>query len=182
MNHELFGELRYQRDDQQWTGAVRLGLFAKFGEPRDDDEAEQRRWGEGILPLVVHDPAGNGPSPPQEEAFRFVRDREADVFRAVLGALFESYKEYTASPISGFWEWVGGWFGVKPIASPEGLGVVVVFTGMEVAREHVGGMAHTLFVVNCGWEPEHGMMVVYHKDRPATWTTPDALELESEAD
>jgi hypothetical protein len=182
INLELFGEIRYNTDDQLWTGAVRLGLFAAFGESWADDEAERRQRSEGILPLAIPDPTGKGPSRQQEQAFRFVRDHEADVFRAVLGALFESYQAYTASPLSGFWERIGAWFGIKPIQSPEGLGTQARFTGLELAREHLGGVAHALFVVHCEWEPEHGMMVVYHKDRPASWTTFDALELESETD
>ncbi len=119
---------------------------------------------------------------PQEAAYRFLRDNEADVFRAVLEALFESYKAYTdaPSPLSPLWNWLGGLLGVKPIESPEGLNTEAGFTDVEVAREHINGLAYLLFDVTCAWEPEHGMIVVYHKDRPATWTTVDALELESD--
>jgi hypothetical protein len=183
MNHELFGEIRYDRDDERWTGSATLRRFATFGdETRFDDEAEQERRREGILPLTVCDPKGDGPSPPQEVSFRFLRDHEADVFQATLGALFESYREYTASPMSGFWVWVGRLLGVKPIESPEGLADSAIFTGLEVRPESKNGMAYLLFNVNCDWEPEHGMAVVYHKDQPATWSTIDALEFESDAD
>jgi Domain of unknown function (DUF6985) len=180
MDHELFGDLRYKRADQSWTGLVSLRQFAAFGEPTYDDEAEQRLRREGFLPLVIYDPPGTGPSPHQEAAYRFLRDHEGDVFRATLSALFESYTEYTASPMSGIWDWVGRWFGVKPIESPEGLAAVASFMGLEVAREYKRDVAYVIFNVDCGWEPEHGMMVVYHKDRPATWTTVDTLDLESD--
>ena len=97
-----------------------------------------------------------------------------------LAALFDSYRAYTASPLSGIWDRVGRLFGVRPIESPAGLDAAAGFTGLEVAREHKGGLAYLLFDVDCDWEPEHGMMVVFHQDRPATWTTVDALELESD--
>lgn len=84
------------------------------------------------------------------------------------------------SPLSGFWGRVGRLLGVRPVQSPDELGVAAGFTAVEVAREHVGGVAHLLFHVDCDWEPEHGMMVVYHPARPATWTTPDALDLPSD--
>ena len=179
MDHELFGNLRYDEWDECWAGSACLPRFAAFGEARYEDEAGQRR--EGVLPLAIWDPTGRGPSLHQELAYRHLLDREADVFRAALAALFDSYREYTASPLSGLWERIGRRFGVRPIESPEGLDAAAGFAGVEVASEHKGGAAYLLFSVNCDWEPEHGMMVVYQKDRPATWTTPDALELESDA-
>ena len=86
----------------------------------------------------------------------------------------------TASPLSGFWCRVGRWLGVKPIESPDGLAGVAGFTGVEVTRQYKGTAAYLLFGVDCGWEPEHGMTVVCHPDRPATWTTIDALELDAD--
>jgi hypothetical protein len=178
MDHDLFGDLQHDPANDEWTGSVALPRFAAFGEPTFDDDADRRR--QGILPLVVRDPTGTGPSPQQERAFRFLRDHEGDVFRAALDALFESYQEYTASPLSGLWERVGRWFGVKPVESPSGLAGVAAFTGVEVARPYKNDAAYLLFAVNCGWEPEHGMVIVYHQDRPATWTTIDALELDAD--
>jgi len=181
MHHELFGDLRYEPGDEIWTGSVRLRQFAAFGESGFADENERRQRADGILPLSIR--AGEtGPTTQQEAAFQFLRDNEADVFHAALSALFDSYKAYTAatSPLSPFWKWVGGLLGAKPVESPEGLKTEVAFTGVEVAREHINGVAYILFSVYCDWESEHGVMIVYHKDRPVTWTTVDALELESD--
>jgi hypothetical protein len=180
MDHELFGHLRYDEADESWTGAATLRRFAAFGRARYEDEAGGRR--DGVLPLAVRDPTGRGPSPPQALAYRHLRDHEAEVFRAARAALFDAYQEYTASPLTGLWDRIGRLFGVRPVASPEGLDAAAGFTGVEVAREHVRGAAYLLFDVDCDWEPEHGMIVVYHADRPASWTTADALELESDAD
>ena len=180
MDHELFGRLQYDAGDELWTGSARLRRFAGFGEDRSDDEAERKRRREGLLPLAVRDPTGQGPSPPQALAYRHLLDAEAGVLRAALDALFDSYQDYTASPLSGLWDRIGRLFGVRPVESPAGLGTLAGFTGVEVAREHTRGAAYLLFNVDCDWEPEHGMVVVYHKDRPATWTTVDALELESD--
>lgn len=181
MHHELFGDLRYEPGDEFWAGFVRLRQIAPFGEVRYEDDNERQRRGEGILPLTIW--AGeSGPTAWQEAAFRFLRDNEAEVFRAVLRALFESYKGYTdsPSPLSPLWNWLGGVLGVKPIESPEGLNTEAGFTGVEVTRERINGLAYILFDVSCAWESEHGMMIVYHKERPATWTMVDALELESD--
>jgi hypothetical protein len=181
MDHKLFGNLRYERGDQLWTGSATLRQFATFGETSCEDEPVERRRREGILPLIIYDPEGTGPSPQQEASFGFLRDNEADVFRAALGALFDSYKAYTASPLSGFWDWVGGLFGVQPVESPAGLAAQAGFTGLEISHEYKNSLAYLLFEVDCVWEPEHGMMVVYHKDRPAECTTIDALDLPSDA-
>ncbi len=145
------------------------------------EEPDQQRRGEGILPLVIWDATGQGPSPQQVVSFQHLRVHEPEVFRAVMEALFQCYQEATASPISGFWDWFGSWFGIKPIESPEGLATEAGFLGLEITREHVGGSAHILFNVDSDLDPEHGMMIVYHKDRPATVTSVDALELESGA-
>jgi hypothetical protein len=179
MDYELFGDLRYDEVDESWTGSTTLRLFATFGAARYEDEAVRRRH-ERVFPLTVRDPTGKGPSPEQERAYRHLRDNEADVFWAARATLFDCYRAYTASPLSWFWERVGRLLGVRPIESPAGLDTAAGFSGVEVAREHQGGAAYLLFAVNCDWEPEHGMMVVYHKDRPTTWTTADALELESD--
>jgi hypothetical protein len=180
MHHDFFGDIRYDEADQFWMGWATLPLIAAFGEAGSGDEVEERRRREAMLPLVVNDPDGAGPRPPQVAAFRFLLDHEADVFRAARQALFESYQAYTTSWMSGFWCWLGRRLGVKPIESPEGLEANARFTGVEVAREHTGDTAFLLFAAYCDWEAEHGMMVVFHPDRPATWTTPDALELVSD--
>lgn len=181
MHHELFGDIQYGPSDENWTGAVRLRQFAVFGQTGFEDEEERRQRGDGMLPLTIW-AAETGPTAPQETAYRFLRDHEADVFRAALGALFDSYKAYIdpPSPLSPLWNWLGRKLGVKPIESPEGLNAEAAFTAVEVAREHINGVAYILFNVYCQWEPEHGMLIVYHKDRPTTWTTFDALELDSD--
>jgi hypothetical protein len=187
MHHELFGDLRYNPHDQLWTGWMILRQFAAFGEARYDglydDESERLRRHEGALPVEIWDPGGTGPPAQQEAAYRFLHENQADVFRAALGALFESFKAYTdaPSPLSPFWNWLGGLLGVKHIESPAGLHTEAAFTGVKIARECINGVAYILFDVDCYWEPEHGIMIVYHQKRPATWTTADALELESDA-
>jgi hypothetical protein len=181
MHHEVFGDLQYEPGDEIWAGSVRLRRFAAFGDTGSENEDERRRRADGVLPLAIR-AARTGPTAPQQAAYRFVRDREADVFQAALGALFESYRAYTDAPgpLRPLRNWLGGLLGVKPVESPQGLNAEAAFTGVEVAREHVNGVAYVLFGVYCQWEPEHGMLIVYHRDRPASWTTADALELVSD--
>lgn len=176
MHHPLYGDLRYQQADREWTSMVVLRRFATFGQSSDDSEEEQRR--EGLLPLLIHDRTGMGPTHEQETAYRFLRDHESQVFRQALGALFESYKEYTTSPFSAVWDWIGRRLGVQLIESADGLAVAAHFTCLEITDEFRDGCAYLLLDVVCDWEPEHGMLIVCHKDRKATWTTPDALELD----
>jgi hypothetical protein len=179
MDHDLFGPLEHRRRDEAWTGGVVLRHFAMFG-TENEDEAELQRRRDGILPLRINDPAGTGPQPRQEAAFRHLRDHEADVFRVVLESLFQSYQACTSSPLGGFWDWVGGLLGVKPIKSPDDLAEQAHFNGVELTQESKNGSAYVLFDADCSWEPEHGMLIVYHKDVPASWTTVDALELDSD--
>ena len=91
MDHELFGDLRYNPDDQLWTGSVLLRQFAAFGQARydglyfePDDEGECLRRHEGALPVEMWDPRGTGPPAQQEAAYRFLLENQADVFRAAL--------------------------------------------------------------------------------------------------
>lgn len=181
MHSNLFGDLRYNEDDQLWTGTMRLRPFATFGRTPYDNENERRQRDEGLLPLTIWAPE-TGPIAQQDAAYHWLRDNEAAVLRATLGALFEAYRGYTEAhgPLSPLWKWLSGLLGVKPIESPEGLHTEAAFTGVEFAREHTNGVAYILFNMYCMWEPEHGTMIVYHKDRPATCTTVDALELESD--
>lgn len=178
MKHELFGDIQYDKRVQEWTGSVDLRLFAMFGLHRNADETGQQARQEGKLPLIIQDWEETGPTPQQAMAFRYLLDHQVDVFHAALGALFESYKEYTSSPISPFWEWIGRKLGVKPIESPEELAASATFTELQIAHDSKDGFAYLLLCVDCDWEPEHGMMVVYHKDRPVEWTTLDAMELD----
>jgi hypothetical protein len=183
MRHELFGELEYDRDDDSWTGVVRLPQFAAFGDTQWEDDDERRRRKDSLLPLTIW-ASEIGPTPRQEDAYRLLRDNELTVFKEVLGALFECYNEYTDAPslLSPLWKWLGRKLGIKPIETADGLNTEAAITGVEFTREHINGLAHILFNVTCNWEPEHGWMIVYHKDRPATWTSVDALELESDVD
>ena len=184
MDDKLFGELLYRDGDQEWTGSVTLPYFAAFGAARYDGAREPYSRSDGILQLVIRDPDGVAPSPQQEAAFRYLREHEGEVFQAALAGLLDSYKAYTDShsPLSGLWNWIGSWFGVKPIETPLGLAAAAGFTGVEITREAKADFAYIIFHVDCDWEFEHGMMVVYHKDRPAEWTTPDSLELDSDVD
>ena len=43
MNHDLFGELQYDKDDQSWTGTATLRPFVTFGESAYADEAQKRQ-------------------------------------------------------------------------------------------------------------------------------------------
>src|SRR5690242_5127183 len=119
MNHALFGQLDYSKDDEHWTGKAHLPQFARFGDGVDEAEEPLRR--EGMLPLSICAAADAEPNPSQVAAFQYLRDHEAEVFDAVLRALFDCYQEYTTSPLSGLWDRIGSWFGVKPVSTPADL-------------------------------------------------------------
>jgi uncharacterized protein DUF6985 len=131
--------------------------------------AEERRR-QGLFPFTVVDPTGAGPTPEQEAAFRHLVEHEAEVCQAVLEALYRSYQQYSADER---WRRICG---LPEIASPAGITAAAHLSDVRICRESAEGVAHLLFEVDCDWEQEHGLCVVYRKDTGADWTTFDSVD------
>ena len=132
--------------------------------------AHAQRLRDGRFPVRVIAPKEARPAPEQEAAFRHLVDHQAEVRRAVLAALYESYQQYYKDER---WRFICD---LKAIDAPEGLAVAAHLEDVEVVREQRDGVAFLVFHVDCEWEVEHGMYVVYHPATGAAWTTYDGLE------
>jgi hypothetical protein len=179
MQHELFGNIEHLHSDEGWRGDARLPEFADFGKfcIADDD----RRPRKPTVRLRINDPEERGPSPEQQAAYRFLMENEPAVRRAVVAGLFKSYTDYHTGLIP---DGIAKSLGAPPATGPEGLREHCRFVELEISRQHHRGMSYLAFHVDCTWEPEHGMIIVYHRDKPTEWTTADSLVdlFESDAD
>jgi hypothetical protein len=149
--------------------AARRKREAEEERERAAAEAAERRRREGLFPFTVADPTGAGPTPEQVAAFRHLTENEAEVCQAVLEALYRSYQQYYADER---WRRICD---LPEITSPSGVTAAAHLLDVQVCRENVDGVAHLLFAVDCDWEQEHGMCVVYRKDTGADWTTFDGM-------
>jgi hypothetical protein len=187
MHHAVFGEVVYDEEDG-WRGRCSLPAFAEYGRPpcyvpAEPDEDFRR----GIFPLLVRDEAGAGPSPRQVNAFRFLRQNEGAVCRVVAAQLLASYrlgrdwegrlKKYRGVPLLGR---VVTWLLGKEVQTPEDLKLYARCVGVEVATESAGEYAYLGFSFATTWEPEHGLVVVFHPEKGAHWG--DATALSAVAD
>lgn len=149
---------------------------AQAGTPDEEQRAElekqaakarrkAERLRQGLFPLHIGDPEQSGPSPEQEAAFLHLKEHEAEVCQAVMGALFQSYQEYA------------GQLGDLPeISSPEGLGTAAHLLEIMIVPQHRDGVSHLVVETDCDWEVEHGMYVVYHPATGATATDYDGVD------
>ncbi|HEY8503922.1 MAG TPA: hypothetical protein VIL46_05030 [Gemmataceae bacterium] len=133
------------------------------------DRRDEHHRREGLFPVNVPDPKREGPSPEQEAAFRYLLEHEGEVCRDVAAALFRSYEQYYADE---HWRDLCS---MPAVASPEGLTAAAHLLSLEVQRHYRDGFSYLVFPVQCDWEQEHGMYVVYHPSRGAEWTTADGL-------
>ena len=137
-------------------------------EARDQEEEQQRR--KGLFPVHVITAPQAEPTPPQEAALRNLVEHQAKICKAVLAALFHSYKDYAKD---ARWRKMAG---LPKLNAPEELPTCAQLLGVEITREHTDGMAYLIFDVDCDWEQEHGMYVVYHPSRKrAEWATGDSV-------
>ncbi len=140
---------------------------ARAGAEREAAEERRRR---GLFPFTVADPTGAGPTPEQVAAMRHLVENEVEVCQAVLEALYRSYQQYYSDER---WRRICD---LPEISSPAGVTAAAHPGQVRVCRESAEGVAHLLFEVNCDWEQEHGMCVVYRKDTGADWTTFDGVD------
>jgi hypothetical protein len=151
------------------SAAERRRREAEEKRERAAREAAEERRRQGLFPVTVADPTGAGPTPEQVAAFRHLVAHEAEVCQAVLAALYRSYQQYYEDER---WRRICD---LPEIAAPEGITAAAHLLNVQVCRESADGMAHLLFAVDCDWEQEHGMCVVYRNDSGADWTTIDGV-------
>jgi hypothetical protein len=151
------------------TPAERRQREAEEARERAAAAATERRRQQGLFPFTVAGPTGADPTPEQVAAFRHLTENEAEVCQSVLEALYRSYQQYYEDER---WRRICD---LPEIAAPAGITAAAHLLDVQVCRESADGVAHLLFAVDCDWEQEHGMCVVYRKDIGADWTTFDGL-------
>lgn len=116
------------------------------------------------------------PTDEQRAALRRLLKKEETIARQVRQALFNSFQQYAQDE---HWRELCA---LPDIQGPEGVTAACNLEGVQVLREHHDGIAYLLFPVDCDWEQEHGMVVVYHPKTGAQWATHDGLDELIESD
>lgn len=138
--------------------------------------ADDRLRGAGAFPVRIESPRDVGPTPAQEAACRYLMEREGEVCRAVMAALFASYRYYYEDEQGRFADdRLRARYGLPAIATPEGLTAVAHLLHLWIPRSQIESVSPLVFPVDCDWEAEHGMFAVYHPALGAEWTTFDGL-------
>ncbi len=187
MQHDVFGEIAYNRDDEAWSGSCSLPVFAQFGKlPPDNYLLREPEPGfeRGVFAFTVQDETGEGPSGPQAEAFRFLLAHEADVCDAVFTEVLEA----TGHGMDWLVSWLQKrresrfWGGLAKLVGPqyrkaEDLKQAARCTGFEISRYFDGAYAYIAFyfVTIWGLEDDHGFSVIYHPEKEAFSGTGDAI-------
>jgi hypothetical protein len=180
---ERFGERAAAAFDAADAAADAAEQNPEPPDPRDE-ERERRRaekrakraaaLAKGQFPVRVAGPNQAAPTAAQEAAFRHLRDHEAAVLDAVLGAVWTSYQERA-------WPHV---FGMPTAETPDRLHGHFAIARLDIAREARGGFAYLLFLIDADWGDDNGPVIAYAPDTgEATWTTWEGLYelLESDA-
>jgi hypothetical protein len=160
MQHALFGEIERWREC--WVGSYPLPRLAALAQSRFGEISHQPP---GSIAIHIKDPEKVGPSAQQEAAFRDLQENEAAIAEAIVATLWRSYQAYLG-------------MGAPPepnLKAQNDITKAAEVRNVEIAAEHQRGLAYVVFEIDCAWEPEHGIYVVYHRDTPAEWTTAGEL-------
>ena len=180
MHHNILGEIDYDVDLRAWTGACALPVLAEYGRLEPDNHNLLKptpEFNRGQFPFELLDETGEGPTPQQANAIRYVREHETDVCRAVVTQLVEACHHYGGILAwlqqrreSRTWGWLARLLGPE-YKTPEDMKSAVRCTGFVVSTAFDGEYAYlafhfeTIFVI----ESDHGLSVVFHPEKEAFW-------------
>ncbi len=154
---------KLQNKVADWIGKD-LSEYEDFDDEDDDpaaaaeEAAERQRFRQGIFPVIIEASSGAGPSAEQERAFQELVANEAAVVGVAMKAIFDDYcRSRVADP---------AWFKIyPPIQTTGALKRMLRCTGIRVSEYHRHGLAYVGFLFHCLWDEEHGLGVLFHKDR-----------------
>ena len=161
--------------DEQEEGADDPDLQDPGDEERERRRAERRQknaglFAKGRFPFRIVGPDRSAPTPAQEAAFRFLLENESTVFDAVAGQVWESFQSVYEQ------EQLRAILMLRPAASATDLAGRFAINRLDIAREARGGFAHLVFQVECDWQDEDGLLIVYSPDaQSAAWTAWEGL-------
>ena len=146
-----------------------------YGKPAPDDREPEERH--GIFRITVNGGGKAGAktarwTKPQREAYRFLKQNEPAVGRAVLEALFRFYRDEVIPRRA---DWFPATLDaaemerrLPPASSADDMRRLVALDGVFVWRKSKAGVAYTGFAFDCPWDNEHAAGVVTHQARVVT--------------
>src|SRR5262245_8512729 len=93
MHHDVFGDIVYNREDQEWTGWCSLPAFAQYGRLAADNHRLSEpppEFERGLFALSIQDESGGGPSNEQANALRHLVEHETEVCQTVVAELVKA--------------------------------------------------------------------------------------------
>jgi hypothetical protein len=157
----------------------------------DQSRADARHREVGaFFPVRIEAPPDASPTPAQEAAGRLLIEREDEVCRAILSELLASYRQYyeyeqgrfaailAAEPDEASRarrEALQRRYGLPAIAGAESLTAIAHLLKVQIPRSQIEGVSPLIIPVDCDWEQEHGLFLVYHPTLGAEWTCFDGL-------
>jgi hypothetical protein len=183
MNHPVFGPIEYSSSLPRWEGRVRVPFFSAYDTPAPwpvwNEEELQDQLKEGLFDLFIQDQAGTGPTDAQGRAFAHFQENQDAICAAVVAAIFASYQEQRQAFARGFEGDVSEEFG-PALEGAEGLKRLIEFRSLYALEGRgefgwdeptpetwakVKDWALLGFSFRCAWDDEHGLGVLYHRDK-----------------
>jgi hypothetical protein len=157
-----------------WTGDILLGSLAGcrvkwawteesfYPSSRADATLRNR------ITICVNAKSGEGPDEAQRAAMECLLNNEATVTAAALDAAKAELYRYLPnleSPSLPPDESSARDRLLERVAHGEGIREIVSLAALQIYKRQVAGCAYTGFIFNKGWDYEHDLLVIMHKDR-----------------
>jgi hypothetical protein len=185
MEHPVFGSLEYSTE---WEGEISVPFFAAYDHPPDPMLGEympswkHEQVKEGFFDLVIQDEEGTGPTQEQQRAFVHFQKNQIVICSAVVAAILQYYEEQyqnrellthglTKADIEALFPAIEGIEGLKglirfrTLSVLEGMGQWDLEGTKPETWAKLNNWALLGFAFSCTWDAEHGLGVVYHRDK-----------------
>lgn len=178
MQHEPFGNLTWQPHGylSQWEGVVSIpglrGCRIRWdydGTELPDDPSDSLH--QGRFPLIIHpnrsDSASehmdvSGPYSEQANAYNFLIENESTMANMLLSRIAAYFVEYWAD----YFRHDGADDSlVQRVSTPHGIQDTLHVNHVMIHNKSLDDCAYVGFGFNCSWEQEHGVGLLFHRDR-----------------
>ncbi len=152
-------------DGDVWSATDTLPSWAGFQSRGGAYGARDRREpATGRVNVGIQTPRNKPtqPRPSQAAAYRWLKEHEADVARAVRDAAFAYYPSARAEWLRHFPDDSAS---LPVLTAPGDLAQVMGLHDVHVLATAKDGFAYIGFEFGCNWDDEHGFGVMTHKDR-----------------
>ncbi len=148
-----------------WTAEDRLPSWEGFQSRRGAYGARDSRLpARGRVKVSIKTPFDRlaQPHPSQIAAYRWLKEHEAGVARAVREAAFANYPGARAAWLRHYPDEAAA---LPVLTEPGDLASVMGLHDVHVLATAKAGFAYVGFEFGCNWDDEHGFGVMTHKDR-----------------